>query len=49
MANPDALDAVEALIDSYRTLVAGLRKLRSRVLQFDSDSVELDDLVQKLQ
>ena len=48
MANPDASHAVEALIDSYGALVADLRKLRSRVRQFDSESAELDDLVQKL-
>lgn len=48
MANPNADDAVEALIQSYGNLVADLRKLRSRARQLDDESAELDVVVSKL-
>ncbi|MDI3358661.1 hypothetical protein MO767_30620 [Pseudomonas sp. UYIF39] len=48
MANPDPEQAIESLIDSYGALVSDLRKLRSRVRQFDDESAELDGLVSKL-
>lgn len=48
MANADPVHAIESLIDSYGRLVAELRKLRSRSIQFDAESAELDSLVSSL-
>lgn len=48
MANADPVHAIESLIDSYGTLVAELRKLRSRIYSFDSESAEVDALVARL-
>lgn len=48
MANADPVHAIESLIDSYGTLVAELRKLRSRINSFDSESAEVDALVSRL-
>jgi hypothetical protein len=46
--NADATDAIESLVDSYGSLVADLRRLRSRVREFDAESAELDALVESL-
>jgi len=46
--NPDPSDAVERLVDSYGGLLADLRQLRSRLGDFDSESAELDALVERL-
>lgn len=48
MANADPVHAIESLIDSYGSLVAELRKLRSRIHSFDSESAELDALASRL-
>ncbi|UFH51159.1 hypothetical protein [Pseudomonas sp. KNUC1026] len=48
MSNPDATDAVEALIVSYGNLVAEIRGLRSRVRDLDQEATEVDQVVARL-